>query len=163
MTLRSAQELRAAGKHEQARELLVSLARRFPVDAVMQYEAACVHDFLGLEAEAVPFYLAALAGELPLPLRRSAFTGLGSTYRTLGSFQQAHSALMQGLAEFPQANEIRVFLAMTCYNLGEHKSAVESLLRLLAGTTSDPDVKAYARAIDFYAQDIERTWPQSAA
>ena len=46
MTLPSAQELRAAGKHEQARELLVSLARRFPVDAVMQYEAACVHDFL---------------------------------------------------------------------------------------------------------------------
>ena len=86
MTLPSAQELRAAGKHEQARELLVSLARRFPVDAVVQYEAACVHDFLGLEAEAVPFYLAALAGELPLPLRRSAFTGLGSTYRTLGSF-----------------------------------------------------------------------------
>jgi hypothetical protein len=46
MTLPSAQELRAAGKHEQARELLVSLARRFPVDAVVQYEAACVHDFL---------------------------------------------------------------------------------------------------------------------
>ena len=44
-----------------------------------------------------------------------------------------------------------------------NKSAVESLLRLLAGTSSDPDVKAYARAIDFYAQDIERTWPQSAA
>ena len=159
MTLQQAQELRTAGKHEQAREILIELARGSPIDAVVQYEAACVHDFLGLEAEAVPFYLAALAGELPPPLRRSAFTGLGSTYRTLGLFQQAKSTLVQGLAEFPQANEIHVFLAMTCFNLGEHKFAVESLLRILASTTSDPEVKAYARAIDFYAQDIERTWP----
>lgn len=159
MTLQQAQELRTAGKHEQAREVLVELARSSPTDAVAQYEAACVHDFLGLEAEAVPFYLTALAGELPPPLRRSAFTGLGSTYRTLGLFQQAQTTLMQGLTEFPQANEIRVFLAMTCFNLGEHKFAVESLLRILASTSSDPEVKAYARAIDFYAQDIERTWP----
>jgi tetratricopeptide (TPR) repeat protein len=163
VTLQSAQELRAADKHEQAREVLVNLARSSPADAVVQYEAACVHDFLGLEAEAVPFYLAALAGEMPAPLRRSAYTGLGSTYRTLGLFQQAHDTLVEGLTEFPQANELRVFLAMACYNLGESKSAVESLLRLLARTTNDQHFKEFSRAIEFYAQDIERTWPSSAA
>ena len=162
MTLQKAQQLRAAGRHEQAREVLIDLARNEPVDAVVQYETACVHDFLGLEAEAVPFYLAALSGELPAPLRRGAYTGLGSTYRTLGLFQQAHDTLVQGLAEFPQASELRVFLAMVCYNQGEHKSAVESLLRIVASTTNEPDVKAYSRAIEFYAQDIDRTWPSSA-
>ena len=52
---------------------------------------------------------------------------------------------------------------MACYNLGESKSAVESLLRLLARTTNDQHVKEFSRAIEFYAQDIERTWPSSAA
>lgn len=163
MTLQRAQQLRAAGRHEEAREVLTALARSQPADAVVQYEAACVHDFLGLEAEAVPLYLAALNGELPAPLRRGAYAGLGSTYRTLGLFQRAHDTLVQGLAEFPQASELRVFLAMACYNLGEHKSAVESLLQILASTTSDPDLKAYSRAIELYAQDINRTWPSGAA
>ena len=37
MTLQQAQELRTAGKHKQAREVLVELARSSPVDAVVQY------------------------------------------------------------------------------------------------------------------------------
>ena len=163
MTLQQAKELRAAGKHEQARELLLGLAREFPADSAIQYETACVHDSLGLEAEAVPFYVAALAGTLPAPLRRGAFLGLGSTYRTLGLFRQAHDTLTQGIAEFPQANELHVFRAMASYNLGDAKASVETLLRLLVGTTNDPDVKAYARAIEFYAEDIDQTWPSGAA
>jgi tetratricopeptide (TPR) repeat protein len=163
VTLQHAQELRSAGKHEQAREVLVSLANQSPSDAVVQYQAACVHDFLGLEAEAVPFYVQALAGELPAALRRSAYTGLGSTYRTLGLYRQAQETLVQGLSEFPEANEIRVFLAMASYNLGQAKSAVESLLKLVASTSADPEIKSYARAIELYAQDIDRSWPNSAA
>jgi len=163
VTLQQARALRATGEHEKARELLIGLAHDLPGDAVVQYETACVHDYLGHEAEAVPFYVAALSGELPSNLRRSAFTGLGSTYRTLGLFRQAHETLSQGLAEFPEANEIRVFLAMACYNLGQPKVAVEGLLRLLAAATNDQEIKAYARAIEFYAQDIDRTWPSSAA
>jgi hypothetical protein len=52
--------LRRAGKHEEACSLAVSLAAASPEDAELQYEAACVHDYLGREAQAVPFYLAAL-------------------------------------------------------------------------------------------------------
>ena len=163
MTLQHALDLRASGEHEKARALLVRLAAETPGNGFVQYEAACVHDNLGFESQAVPFYVAALATDLPAALRRGAYTGLGSTYRTLGLYREAQETLERGLKEFPEANEIRVFLAMTYYNRGESKSAVESLLKLLAGTTNDPEVKAYSQAIEFYAQDLDRSWPDGAA
>jgi hypothetical protein len=112
--------LRRAGQHEQARTLAVSLAGQFPGDAELQYQAVCVHDFLGRESEAIPFYLAALAGQLPAEHLRSAHLGLGSTFRALG------------LARFPDAAELKVFLAMELHNLGQSKQAVELLLGVLA-------------------------------
>ncbi len=94
--------------------------------------------------------------------RRGAFTGLGSTNRTLGRFAEARDTLEQGLAEFPDANEMRVFLAMADHNLGQSRKAVETLLSLLAQTTNDPAIAAYRRAIEFYAQDVDRIWPSGA-
>ncbi|MDH4182468.1 MAG: tetratricopeptide repeat protein [Betaproteobacteria bacterium] len=151
--------LRREGKHEEARELAVALVQAAPGDAELQYETACVHDYLGLEAEAVPFYRAALAGRLDPARRRGAFLGLGSTLRVLGQYPESEEVLATGLGEFPDANELKVFLAMTLHNLGRSKDAVELLLRLVAATSADPEVRAYGGAIDFYAQDVERTWP----
>lgn len=158
MTLESARALRTANRHAEARALLVELAGRWPNDALLQFEAACVHDHLGEEAQAVPYYLAALAGSLPPAMRRSAFVGLGSTYRTLGRYRDAERTLQEGLREFQDAADIRVFLAMVQHNLGRSKEAVESLLVLLARTSSDEEIKSYARAIEFYAEDIDRVW-----
>lgn len=163
MSLESARGLRASGHHKQVRELLVALAQQRPKDAIVAYETACVHDYLGFEKQAVPFYLAALDLQLPSELRRTAYTGLGSTYRTLGMFAESRATLERGLQEFPEAKEMQVFLAMANHNLGASKSAVESLLTLLVKTTNDPQVRAYARAIEFYAQDLGRTWPDVAA
>jgi hypothetical protein len=56
--------LRREGKHEEARARALALLQSAPGDAELQFETACVHDYLGLEAEAVPFYHAALAGDL---------------------------------------------------------------------------------------------------
>ncbi|TAG45679.1 MAG: hypothetical protein EAZ30_15080 [Betaproteobacteria bacterium] len=151
--------LRQEGKHQEARDLLMTLVNAHPDDAMLQYEAACVHDFLGMEAEAVPFYVAALSGDLVAATRRSALVGLGSTYRTLGRFEDAERTLLIARAEFPEAAEVQVFLAMTRHNLGHSKEAVEALLRLLARTSRDESILAYSRAIDFYAADIDRTWP----
>ena len=162
MPLAQARQLIAARDYAQAREVLLPLAAAAPHDAEIQYETACVHDSLGFEAEAVPFYRAALAAKLAPDARRGAFTGLGSTYRTLGRFAEARDTLEQGLAEFPDANEMRVFLAMTDHNLGQSRKAVETLLSLLAKTTNDPAIAAYRRAIEFYAQDVDRTWPSGA-
>jgi hypothetical protein len=51
---------------------------------------------------------------------------------------------------------------MTLHNLGQSTAAVECLLTLLANTSSDNDIQAYRRAILFYAEDIERIWPDDA-
>ncbi|CAM5255159.1 hypothetical protein SALBM135S_01547 [Streptomyces alboniger] len=61
--LSEAVALREAGRREEARELLVNLAARFPADEEVAYQTAWVHDTLGLEAEAVPYYERALAGK----------------------------------------------------------------------------------------------------
>ncbi len=159
MNLAVARELRANGKHAEAKALLVALAAQSPSDAELQYEAACVHDFLGEEASAVAYYRSALLGQLSEENLRGAYLGLGSTYRALGRYSEAEATLRQGLERFPDANEIKVFLAMTLHNLGQSKAAVECLLTVLAQTSSDSDIQAYQRAIVFYAQDIERIWP----
>jgi tetratricopeptide (TPR) repeat protein len=152
--------LRRAGDHEGACRLAVELAASAPDDCELQYETACVHDYLGREAQAVPFYLAALAGHLAPEQLRSAYLGLGSTYRALGQYPAAERTLREGLARFPDAGELKTFLAMALQNLGESKRAVELLLTVLAETSADEHVRSYREAILFYAQDIDRSWPQ---
>jgi tetratricopeptide (TPR) repeat protein len=101
MNLAAAKELRANGKHAEAKDLLVALVAQNPNDAELQYETACVHDFLGEEASAVAYYRAALLGRLSLEHLRGAYLGLGSTYRTLGQYADAQVTLRQGLERFP--------------------------------------------------------------
>ena len=151
--------LRRAGDHEGARSLAIELLASDSDDFELQYEAACVHDYLGREAEAVPFYLAAISGHLSPEQLRSAYLGLGSTYRALGQYPSAEHTLREGLARFPDAWELKTFLAMSLHNLGKSKQAVELLLTVLAETTGDKHVRGYREAILFYAQDIERSWP----
>jgi tetratricopeptide (TPR) repeat protein len=153
--------LRRAGDHEQACVLAVELATASPGDADLQYETACVHDYLGREARAIPFYTAALGGDLSVEKRRRAYLGLSSTYRALGRYAEAERTAREGLARFPDAVELSAFLAMALHNLGQSKRAVEILLTLLAQTSSDPQVEYYREAILFYAQDIERSWPDA--
>jgi len=157
-TLESIHRLRAAGDHEAARAQLVQLAAQLPHDPAVHYEAACAHDFLGLEREAVPFYLAAISNGLGGEQLRGAYLGLGSTYRALAEYEASKQTLLEGLSHFPDAAELRVFLAMTLYNLGDYHEAVGSLLRVIADTTSDPNTKGYQRAIRLYADDLNQRW-----
>lgn len=154
----AAQELRATGAHEQARDLLVALAEAHPQSGSVQYATACIHDFLGLEGQAMPYYLAAIAAGLDQQELRGAYLGLGSTYRTLGRYAESQQIFLAGLEQFPNAAELRVFLAMTCYNLEYYHTAMQTLLHVIAETSADPDVQGYARAIRFYADDLDRTW-----
>jgi tetratricopeptide (TPR) repeat protein len=151
-------ELRQAGRHEEARQLLVHLAAEFPNDCAVNYAAASVHDLLGFEREAVSFYLAAIKGGIVGPDLRGAYVGLGSTYRALGQYEESKLTLLEGLEQFPEATELRVFLSMTLYNLGEYREAVASLLGVIAATTADPEVRGYEQAIRLYADDLDRRW-----
>ena len=155
---RRVREARRSGDLESARQLALALVAEHPGQAELHYETARVHDRLGLEAEAVPFYEAAIALGLAPESLRGAYLGLGSTLRTLGRYEQAEATLRSGLACFADAAELRTFLAMTLHNRGQSRQAVEMLLGVVADTSADAHVVAYREAIRFYAQDVERTW-----
>jgi len=157
-TLKKADKLRAKDRHEDARQLLVPLAHEYPTNPIVQYKTACVYDFLGLEREAVPYYHAAIENDLPDAELRAAYLGLGSTYRILGQYAESKQILLDGLKTFPEAGEMKIFLAMTLYNLEEHHEAVSSLLKVIMDTTNDPDIKGYERVIRFYADDLNKKW-----
>lgn len=148
--------LREQGRHDQARSRLLALATEFPDDAEIAYQTAWIHDVLGLEAEAVPYYERSLTGShLTTEDRRDALLGLGSTYRTLGRYTEAEHTLRQATEEFPDDAALQTFLAMALFNTGHHHEAASTLLTLLTATSQDPRIRQYQRAIDHYAQDLE--------
>ncbi|HUN24647.1 MAG TPA: tetratricopeptide repeat protein [Anaerolineales bacterium] len=149
---------RRAGQHDSARQALVELASAYPNHPAVNYATACVHDYLGLERQAIPFYVAAIANGLAGDDLRGAYLGLGSTYRTLGMYAQAYETLQAGLEHFPDAPELQVFLAMALYNQREHISAMQIILHLLAETSTAPGIRQYARAIHFYADHLDTVW-----
>jgi tetratricopeptide (TPR) repeat protein len=139
------------------REMLAHLDTN-PQDPDLLYEIACVHDRLGLESEAAPYYEAAIRRGLQADSLRGAYLGLGSTYRCLGRYEEADRTFQEGLALFPNALELRVFRAMCQYNLGADRDAVAALLEVVVDTSTDPAIQEYERAIRLYAQDLDRTW-----
>ena len=156
-------------KHDQvmlgeARALLLDLLAASPDEAEITYQLAIVHDNLGLERAAIPFYLQTLKQGLSgrdtattLMKRERAFLGLGSTYRGLGEYQQAEETLRSGVSEFPQSRALQVFLAMTLYNTQQYREAMELALTNLAETTADETLQYYQRGIVFYAQHLDET------
>ncbi|MFF2329444.1 MULTISPECIES: tetratricopeptide repeat protein [unclassified Streptomyces] len=156
--LAAAVRLRTEGRPEEARERLLALSASFPEDAEVAYQTAWVHDVLGLEAEAVPFYERCLHGTgLSDEDRRGALLGLGSTYRVLGRYDRAVEVLRGGVERFPDDGALRTFLAMALFNTGEHHASMRLLLELLAATSEDPAVRSYRGAIEHYASDLHAT------
>lgn len=158
VNLTAVRQLRQTGAHEEARTQLVALSAQFPDHPSVQYETACVHDFLGHERAAVPYYQAAIRLGLAGDELRAAYLGLGSTLRVLGQYAESEAVFQTGLRAFPDAVELQVFLAMTRYNLGEHHAAVATLLQVIADTTGDHITQGYAPAIRLYAEDLDRIW-----
>lgn len=151
-------QLRKEKKVEEARELLLALHAEYPNNAQVNYHCGWVHDLLGLEREAIPFYEKAVQTGLSGEDLQGALLGMGSTYRCIGEYQKAHDTFQQAIALFPTRHEFRVFLAMTWYNLGQPTKAMELLLNSLAETSNDEGVIAYRNAIQFYADKLDQTW-----
>lgn len=156
--MKQLETLRAEGRIEEARQHGLLQLIEHPQHAELHYEVACLHDTLGRETQAIPLYQKAIALGLSEASLRGAWLGLGSSYRSTGQYTEALAAFEQGLARFPDATEFRVFRAMACYNLGHHKEGMESLLAVLAVTTTAPDLTPYRRAIALYAEDLDRRW-----
>jgi len=153
--LEAAVRLREAGELEASRQALLALARERPEDAVVQYQTAWVHDALGLESEAVPFYERALELGLDDADLEGALLGLGSTYRTLGRYADAERTLRRGREQFGTGRCFDAFLAMALYNLGRHGEAMELLLSALARSSSEQSIQRYRQAILFYAAKLD--------
>ncbi|MEO2203896.1 tetratricopeptide repeat protein [Paenibacillus pabuli] len=156
--LEQAIRLRQDGKMQEAIELLHKMAEKDPGNAGVWYQLAWAHDSLGLEREAVPYYEKALSQGLSGEDRAGAILGLGSTYRTLGQYEQAKKWLEVGMEEFPAQREFEVFYAMVLYNMGEHAEAMKRLLIQLADTSTDRGIHDYSRAIRFYSDQLDRIW-----
>ena len=156
--LTRAVELRERGELEQARQLLLELRAELPEDAQVAVQTAWVHDSLGFEEEAVGHYEAAIAGGLSDDDLRRALLGLGSTYRALGRDEESDRTLRQGIERFPDYRPLRVFHALTAYNLGNSREATRQLLELLLETTSDEEIFRYRRSLAAYAADLDRSW-----
>jgi chloramphenicol O-acetyltransferase type A len=160
--LANAVELRERGELEEARTLLLELRAERPDDAHVALQAAGVHDSLGYEEVAVGHYEAALAGELSDDELRPLLLGLGSTYRTLGRDDDSDRTFREAIERFPDFRPLRVFHAMTEYNLGRSSEAVRALIEVLLETTSDPQILRYRRSLGAYAEDLDRSWLDAA-
>ena len=155
-------KLRESEKHEQARQVLLELHSDFPADPQVNYGSllpcAWIHDLLGLEREAIPFYEKAIQAGLRGEDLKSALLGMGSTYRCIGEYQKSVATFRHALTLFPDCPEFKVFLPMALYNVGDHFQAMELLLNTVADTSRDEGILRYQRAIRFYSDKLNQTW-----
>ena len=87
--------------------------------------------------------------------RQGALLGLGSTYRTLGMYEESRGILEEGIKQFPEQREFQIFYAMLQYNLNQHDKAMEILLKQLAETSNDTGIQSYKKAILFYSDKLD--------
>ena len=160
MNLDTVFELRKEGKLEEALQIMGSLLEQDPNNATYQYQMAWCNDSLGYEKAAVPYYKRAIELGLPPEQLKGAYVGLGSTYRTLGQYEESRTVLSEAVLAFPDNNELKVFYAMTLYNVGEHNEAMQHLLHVITQTSNDEGVTKYKRAIDFYKDRLDEVWDQ---
>jgi tetratricopeptide (TPR) repeat protein len=156
--LASAIKLRELEKPEEARQILLELHSEFPEDPQVNYQCAWIHDLLGLEREAIPFYEKAIQTGLSGDELKSALLGMGSTYRCIGQYHKSIEIFKHALTLFPNCHEFKVFLAMAYYNIDEHSKAMELLLNSLAETSQDEGILRYQRAIRFYSDRLNEIW-----
>ncbi len=148
-----ANKMIVAGDLAGARPILIELCKENPRNASLQYRAACVHDGLGFEKEAIPFYEEALRLGLRGEELEGAYVGLGSTYRVLGQYSKSIEILLKGSEKFPNSQCFKIFEAMALHESGRHNLAVAMLLHCVADKPGDPSVGLYRRAIQQYASE----------
>src|SRR5215211_769826 len=103
--LASAIKLRESENHEEACQLLLELYSEFPEDPQVNYQCAWIHDLLGREREAIPFYEKAIQIGLSGDDLKSAL--LGMAYYNIGEHAKAMEFLLNSLADTSSRSEER--------------------------------------------------------
>ncbi|TVX96298.1 tetratricopeptide repeat protein [Cohnella terricola] len=148
-------QLRESGNLEEARSLLLKLLEQQPLNPSVWYQCAWLHDVLELEREAVPYYKKSLELGLQGEERQGALLGLGSTFRTLGMYEEAKLIFEKAIKEYPERREYQIFYAMVLYNMNEFSEAMSILLKQLAETSNDEGIQDYRKAILFYSDKLD--------
>ncbi len=156
--LKGAIRLREAGQHSEARAILLELLSARPKDPILNYQCAWVHDALGRERAAIPYYERAIRYGLRGADLEGALLGLGSSYRCVGAYKLAIKTLARGQKRFSKSRQFDPFLAMAHFNAGNRDTAMEILLRCVAQTSKDPGIVKYKRAIEFYADKLDKIY-----
>lgn len=156
--INDALQLREEGKLEKSNQLLLELLKNENDDPYLNYQVAWSFDILERESEAVNYYEKSIKNGLDGADLEGAFLGLGSTYRTLGKYDLAAKTLKSGIEKFPNNNALKVFYSMVLYNLNQSSESMEILLRLIATTSEDKEIKAYQKAIMYYSDKLDRIW-----
>lgn len=155
--LEKAIQLRKENKPEQALVVLGELLKTYPNHPDLNYQMAWTYDFMGKESDAVRYYEKAISNGL-VEDRSGAMLGLGSTYRCLGECEKSLKVFDQAVSEFPTDRALKVFRALTLYNLGKSEESVSQLLIQIIDTTSDAQIKFYEKALRFYSDKLNEIW-----
>jgi len=130
-----------------------SLASERPADdAAALFELGGIHDALGLETEAIPFYRAAIAAGLEGERATRVLIQLASTLRNVGESSEAVSMLESAPPSGDDEAARQAFLALAIYDERRYGDALRIALLALI-----PTLDGYQRALREYAEELPRT------
>lgn len=121
-------------------------------DAAALFELGGVHDALGLEDQAIPFYRQAIEAGLEGERATRVFIQLASTLRNVGASAEAVSMLESMPAAGDDEAPRQAFLALALYDEGRYGDALRTALHALI-----PTLDGYGRALTEYAEDLPST------
>ena len=120
-----------------------------PNDPLGLFEWASVHDFLGLETEAIPIYQQALDSGLGGLTREKALIQLASSLRNVGKPDEAAEIIESTTFSAETAAAAKAFLALARLDSGHASEALS-----LALLEFYPAGGLYERSIKVYATDL---------
>lgn len=157
-TIARAKKLRREEELDASQELLLDLLTEHPNDPLVLYEVGGSYDILGEEKDAIPYYQRAINAGLDGDDLQECLVCLGSSHRNIGNFDEAVATLEKVVAQFPDDNSGKVFLALAYYSDGREDEAVRLLLELLLATTNDDNILKYADPLDYYKDNLDEVW-----
>lgn len=157
-TIARAKKLRQEDQLEASQELLLELLAQHPNNPLVLHEVGGSYDVMGEEKQAIPYYQKAIKAGLDGDDLQECLVCLGSSQRNVGDFEDAVTVLEKAVAQFPDNNSGKVFLALAYYSDAREDEAVRLLLELLLETTSDEDILAYADPLDYYKDNLDEVW-----
>jgi tetratricopeptide (TPR) repeat protein len=120
-----------------------------PTNPLGLFEWASVHDFLGLEPEAIPIYKQALHSGLDGLKREKALIQLASSLRIVGKPAEAVALLESATFSAETEGAAKAFLALAHWDAGNTSKAMS-----LALLEFYPSGGLYESSIKFYATDL---------